>query len=138
MSALPTLQTDHDAAAQAKPRVLIVDDSGVNRQLLRMLIRELGYDVEEAPDGQSGLDKATENPPDLILLDILMPGMDGRQVLSALKTSQITFRVPVVMISSLDDMESIVKCIQLGADDYFSRPFDRTLLRARVDVLLER
>jgi putative two-component system response regulator len=128
----------HDSFQGSPARVLVIDDSGVNRKLLNMMITEMGYLPDEADDGQSGLTAAFENPPDLILLDILMPGMDGRQVLSALRTDSRTYRIPIVMISSLDDMESIVRCIQLGADDYFSRPFDRTLLRARVDVLLER
>jgi putative two-component system response regulator len=133
---MPVVQPD--ASAVLTPRVLVIDDSAVNRQLLRMLIGELGYSTEEAADGPTGLALATADPPDLILLDILMPGMDGRHVLSALKTEVATHRVPVVMISSLDEMEAIVNCIQLGADDYFTRPFDRTLLRARMDVLLER
>jgi putative two-component system response regulator len=119
-------------------RVLIIDDSGVNRQLLSRLIGTLGYAADEAENGAAGLGMVQLNPPDLILLDILMPGMDGRDVLAQLKADPEMRQIPVVMISSLDELEAIVACIQLGADDYFTRPFDRTLLRARLGVLLER
>jgi putative two-component system response regulator len=132
------MQSEAAPPAVPAPSVLIIDDSAVNRQLLRMLVSELGYSVAEAENGAAGLGLVQADPPDLILLDILMPGMDGREVLRMLKADAATRAIPVVMISSLDDMEAIVACIQLGADDYFTRPFDRTLLRARVDVLLER
>lgn len=126
------------ASGVSPARVLVVDDSATNRQLLRLLLGELGLEVAEAPDGLSALAQMAAAPPDLVLLDLLMPGMDGRQVLAALKADPATQRLPVVVISSLDDLQAITACIQLGADDYFTRPFDRTLLRARLRVLLER
>jgi putative two-component system response regulator len=128
----------NDGVPAVQHRVLVVDDSKVNRKVLASLIAQLGHTTIEAGDGLEALRMAAAELPDLILLDILMPGMDGRQVLSALKGAENTKRIPVVMVTGLEAMESVITCIKLGADDYFAKPFDRTLLKARVDALLER
>jgi putative two-component system response regulator len=134
---------EHTPASAGSPtrrqyRVLIVDDLAANRELLSKLTAQLGHLASEAEDGLMALQECTISPPDLVLLDIEMPGMDGRQVLGALKSSEKTARIPVVMVSGLDALDTVVTCIKLGADDYFTKPFDATLMKARMDALLER
>jgi putative two-component system response regulator len=119
-------------------RVLIVDDIPENRTLLCTLISHLGHSAVEAADGLAAIQVCTAKPPDLVLLDIEMPELDGRQVLSMLKSDAKTARIPIVMVSGLGDLDTVVTCIKLGADDYFPKPFDATLLKARIDALLER
>jgi len=118
--------------------VLVVDDDEGNRDVLsRRLLRD-GCEVMLAESGQQALRMARRYSFDLILLDIMMPEMDGIMVLAELRNDPKLRRLPVVMITAVDDIESVVRCIELGADDYLMKPFNPVLLRARVNALLDR
>jgi signal transduction histidine kinase len=135
----PEAASSHGGAAQAPgARLLVVDDSATNRNLLVRRLQRQGYAVEEARNGSEALDRvATENF-DLVLLDIMMPVMDGFEVLERMKQSRRMRTVPVVMISALDEINSVVRAIEMGAEDYLLKPFDPVLLRARIGALLEK
>ena len=117
--------------------VLVVDDIAENRELLRRRLESQGHMVIEAADGAQAFEALGCAPVDVILLDILMPGMDGYEVLERLKAHSDWSRIPVIVISSLDQMDSVVRCVELGASDYLHKPFNRVLLRARVSTCLE-
>ncbi len=118
--------------------LLVVDDNAANRDLLARRLTRQGYAVTMAEDGQRALDVLAAQPFDLVLLDVLMPGLDGYEVLARIKADERLRHVPVIMISALDDMESVVRCIELGAEDYLPKPFNPVLLRARVRASLEK
>ncbi len=121
-----------------KGRILIVDDVEENRTVLgRRLARE-GYSVDSVASGEEALERIAEGGFDLVLLDVLMPGLDGFAVLERIKADPATRAIPVIMISALDDMASVVRCIEHGAEDYLAKPFDPVLLRARIGVSLEK
>jgi two-component system, cell cycle response regulator len=117
-------------------RALIVDDNKVNRMLLRRGLAEQGVDVIEAEDGRQALDKLATEPVDVILLDLLMPVLDGYATLERIKADEALRHLPVIVITAVDDLESIVRCIELGATDYLPKPFNTQLLRARVNASL--
>lgn len=118
--------------------VLIVDDIEVNLNLLHILVSSLGHVPVPATNGREALSLLQQHHPDLILLDILMPDMDGFQVLTTIRQSTQFRKLPVVVISAISEMDNIVKCIQLGADDYLTKPFNKTLLEARIQNCLEK
>ena len=119
----------------------MVDDDQGNRDLLaRRLVRD-GYTVHTAADGHVALEtlSRTVSPPiELVLLDVMMSGIDGYEVLRRLKGDPARRDLPVLMISALDEVGSVVRCIELGADDYLPKPFDPVLLRARIGACLEK
>ena len=125
------------ALAERAARVLVVDDNEVNRELLSRRLRRLGHDVECATGGAEALAMAAAREPDLVLLDVMMPDMNGYEVLERIKESASLRHVPVIMVSALDELSSVVRCIELGAADYLPKPFDPVLLRARVGACLE-
>ncbi|MCH8843555.1 MAG: response regulator [SAR324 cluster bacterium] len=112
--------------------ILIVDDNESNRKVLQDLIISNGHTPLVAENGYAALSRIRQQQPDLILLDITMPEMDGFEVLERLKADKTFSTIPVIMISSIDDMASIVRCIEIGAEDYLIKPFNRTLLNARI------
>jgi sigma-B regulation protein RsbU (phosphoserine phosphatase) len=119
--------------------VLVVDDNEDNRYtLLRRLKREGYEDLTVAESGERALDLLTERTFDIVLLDVMMPGLNGYQVLERMRADRRTRDIPVIMISALDEIESVVRCIELGAEDYLSKPFNATLLRARIGASLEK
>ena len=119
-------------------RILVVDDNASNRDLLsRRLVRE-GYRVIAAENGAEALALTTAEAFDLVLLDLMMPGMSGFEVLCRLKADAATRHVPVIMISALDELDSTVRCIEAGAEDYLPKPFNPVLLRARIGACLEK
>jgi CheY-like chemotaxis protein len=118
--------------------VLVVDDNPVNRLMLSRYVGRLGCSVVPVEDGSRALEAARAGAFDLILLDILMPGMDGFAVLSALKADPVLRLAPVIVISALDDVADVARCLELGADDYMPKPFTPILLRARLAAALER
>lgn len=118
--------------------VLIVDDNDVNRDMLTRRLRREGYDVECVPDGATALKLLHDRPFDLVLLDILMPDIDGYQVLEQIKSDGELRHIPVIMISALHEMDSVIRCIEIGADDYLPKPFNPVLLKARVSASLEK
>jgi len=115
-----------------KGRILVVDDEELNRILLATNLQESGYTVETAEDGQQALQMLRAQPFDAVLLDLVMPRMDGYQVLAEMKQDAALRRTPIIVISSTDEMESIVRCIEMGATDYLTKPFDPVLLYARI------
>jgi putative two-component system response regulator len=119
-------------------RILIADDDSLNCTLLTVSLEEIGYSVESAADGRRTLDLLAVKPFDVLLLDLLMPEMDGFQVLEHLKAVPELRHLPVIVISAADDLDSIVKCIELGAEDYLPKPFNRVILKARVGASMEK
>src|SRR5947209_19651732 len=118
--------------------LLVVDDNSMNRIMLSRYITRLGYQATLVENGRQALDKLQNEPFDLVLLDVEMPEMDGYQVLEQLKADPRLRDIPVIMISAVEELESVVKCIELGAKDYLSKPFNPVLLRARLTTCLTR
>ncbi len=118
--------------------LLIVDDNSMNRIMLSRYTTRLGYHSTLVENGRLALDKLQNESFDLILLDVQMPEMDGYQVLEQLKAHPRLREIPVIMISAIDELESTVRCIELGAQDYLPKPFSPVLLRARIAACLER
>src|SRR5882724_8615288 len=127
------------AARLAEPsRILVVDDHQSNREILARRLSRDGHEVITADDGDTALQFVEENTFDLILLDLLMPRTSGYEVLCRLKSDPRHCELPVIMISALDEIDSVVRCIEAGAEDYLPKPFDPVLLRARINSCLER
>jgi adenylate cyclase len=119
-------------------RILVVDDTEANRDLLSRRLSRSGHDVDTVENGILALQTAAKSKYDLILLDLMMPEMNGLEVLTRLKADPSVKHIPVMMISALDEIDSIVTCIEAGAEDYISKPFDPVLLSARIEASLER
>ena len=118
--------------------VLVVDDVETNRSLLGRRLKRQGYSVAVAGDGVQALESIRSQPFDLVLLDIMMPQMNGYEVLEILKADPAHRHIPVIMISAVDEIDSVVKCIELGAEDYLPKPFNPVLLKARIGASLEK
>jgi adenylate cyclase len=136
--AIATMQAPSLVESTLGGTLLLVDDNAMNRALLVRRLERDGHRIVEACDGVEGLEKAREQAFDLVLLDIIMPGLNGYQVLQQLKADPELRHLPVVMLSSLDEIDSVVACVELGADDYLARPINPVLLRARIDACLEK
>ncbi len=119
-------------------RILVVDDTAANRDLLTRRLSREGHLVESVEDGRSALQQIASDHYDLVLLDLMMPGMNGFEVLCRMKADPALRDVPVIMISALDELDSIVRCIEAGAEDYLPKPFNPVLLRARINAALEK
>lgn len=130
------------AVAQTPPGerglVLIVDDDPEHRELLRRYLTTLGHEALQAEHGGQALDMLDARRPEVILLDVHMPGLDGFQVLERLKDHPAWREIPVIVLSALDDLNSAVRCLQLGAEDYLQKPCNAVLLNARVAGALTR
>jgi putative two-component system response regulator len=120
-----------------KATVLVVDDEEPNRRLMKALLAPLGYDVLLAADGVEALEKVRISPPDLVLMDALMPRMGGLEATRVLKASEETRIIPVIMITGLRDLDDKVHAFQAGADDFLTKPFERVELQARIGSLLK-
>jgi type IV pilus assembly protein PilB len=126
--------TEHE-----KAKILVVEDDKIMRRLITTLLnKEEIYKVVEAINGQQALEMIAQDIPELILLDIMMPLMDGYEVCKRLRGDQKYAKIPIIMLSSLDDKEDLVKGFNLGVDDYISKPVDRQILMARINALLRR
>ncbi len=115
-----------------KPSVLAVDDEDRNLRLMEAMLLPLGYDVALAQNGEDALDSVRENPPDVILLDIMMPGINGFEVARRLKDDEGTRIIPIIMVTALKEVEDRVKGLDAGADDFLTKPVDKMELKARV------
>jgi len=125
-----------EAAIQRPSRVLIVDDTPANVKLLEDLLAFHGYEIEAASDGEAALAMIRENTPDLVLLDVVMPGLSGYDVCRAIRADARLAMLPVVMVTALEDREERVKGIEAGADDFLSKPINPPELLARVKSIL--
>ena len=119
-------------------KILVVDDLEANRTLLARRLRRDGHQVTTAEGGVRGLALMSHDEFDLVLLDLMMPDMNGFEVLARLKADQSLHQIPVIMISALDEIDSVVRCIEAGAEDYLPKPFDPVLLQARINAALEK
>ena len=144
ISSLPVpSSTNHQSGAaavrsQAQGLLLVVDDDERNRDILERRLKREGYETLSAASGRQAITMAREHAFDLILLDIVMPEMDGLQVLETLKKDPQLQSIPVIMISALDEIQSVVRCIETGAEDFLPKPFNPVLLRARIGAIFER
>src|SRR5437764_1037236 len=117
---------------QTPPQILVVDDDPLNRMMLVYGVEQEGYAASQAEDGLQALEMLRSDPFDLVLLDVVMPELDGYQVLAEMKADETLREIPVIMVSASDEVESVVRCIELGAEDYLPKPFEPVLLHARV------
>ena len=139
MTAASSLEEDTvEEVRTDRGRLLIVDDNEINRDVLARRLGRQGYTTAAAENGRKALEMVQTQKFDLLLLDIMMPELNGYEVLRHLKADVHLRDIPVIMISALDDMASIVRCIKLGAEDYLPKPFDPVLLRARIGASLEK
>jgi DNA-binding SARP family transcriptional activator/DNA-binding NarL/FixJ family response regulator len=127
---------------EGKGRVLIVDDTAINRTLLATAVTNLGHEVQTAPDGHRALEllrEAASGPHgfDVVLLDLLMPVLDGYATLAQIKADPALSSVPVIMVSAVPELESVVRCIELGAVDYLPKPYSSAMLKARLHASLQ-
>jgi len=125
-------------AAHDSGHMLVVDDNRVNRLLLTHHLQQMGHTTETAENGQEALEKLRASEFDLMLLDIEMPVLNGYQTLEACREDPLLRELRVIMTSSLDELDSVVKCIEMGAEDYLVKPLNPILLRARVNASLEK
>jgi two-component system cell cycle response regulator len=116
--------------------LLVVDDNRLNRMKLAHSLQQEGHGFAVAENGRQAMEMLRAEPFDVVLLDIIMPEMDGYQVLEEMKRDPRLREIPVIMISALDEMDSIVRCIEMGATDYLAKPFEVALLRARLNASL--
>jgi DNA-binding response OmpR family regulator len=133
-----TAQHPPDRKHARRERILVIEDESDILDLLRYNLRKDGYDVECASDGERGLDLARTKAVDLVLLDLMLPGIDGLEVCRRLRTDQRTEHVPVIMVTSKGEESDVLVGLSLGADDYVTKPFSIKELLARVKVVLRR
>lgn len=129
------------AFAPETPRrgfLLVVDDNEMNRDMLSRRLQRQGYTVDVAVNGREALAMLRASKFDLVLLDIMMPEMNGYEVLETMKADESLRYIPVIMITAVDDVESVARCIELGAEDYLPKPFNSILLKARIGASLEK
>jgi class 3 adenylate cyclase len=134
---LETFERSREERAQEPGRILVVDDNELNRDMLARRVRGEGHEVRVAEDGRAALELMAREQFDAVLLDIIMPGMNGYEALQRMKADPLLRDIPVIMISALNEIESAVRCIQMGAEDYLPKPFNPTLLKARLGACLE-
>ena len=134
----PQAHTSEKLKSGPQSHILVVDDNETNRDVLGRRLEREGYLVSSAENGRLALEMVRSTSYDLVLLDIMMPEIDGYQVLSQMKADPALCDIPVIMISALDQIDSVVRCIESGAEDYLNKPFDPVLLRARIGACLEK
>lgn len=127
-----------NASYQESANLLVVDDKESNRDFLSRRLIKQGFMVDLAENGQQALSMLADKAYDLILLDIIMPELNGYQVLKKLKDDERLKQIPVIMISALDEIDSVVKCLEMGAEDYLQKPFNQIILTTKINASLER
>jgi adenylate cyclase len=132
------LEDQDRAPVEVGGRILVVDDNEINRDMLSRRLERQGYEPFCAENGRRALEMLRAEPFDVVLLDILMPEMNGYQVLERLKGDRALRDIPVIMISALDEIDSVVRCIEIGAEDFLPKPFNPVLLKARLGACLEK
>ncbi len=124
--------------AGAEAHLLVVDDNEMNRDVLARRLSRLGHQISLAVDGEEALNKIRAVSYDLVLLDIMMPKLSGYEVLEQVKADPATRETPIIVISAIDELDSVVRCIEAGAEDYLFKPFNPVLLKARVTATLDK
>jgi two-component system, sensor histidine kinase and response regulator len=135
---LPQSEAAAQNVAGASGLLLVVDDDAANREVLSRRLERQGHEVRTASNGLEALRLMGDAAFDLVLLDIMMPEMDGYEVLGQIKADERLQHIPVIMISALNELQSVVRCIEAGAEDYLTKPFNPTLLKARIGACLEK
>ncbi|MDX1520724.1 MAG: response regulator [Anaerolineae bacterium] len=135
---LPEYVTYPEPPPSVEHHLLVVDDNEMNRDMLSRRLRRQGHKVSMANNGREALQMLADQDFDLVLLDIMMPELNGYEALQKIKADSTTAHIPVIMITAVDELESVVKCIQLGAEDYLPKPFNPVFLKARVEASLEK
>jgi two-component system cell cycle response regulator len=130
--------TEKELCAVHPKTILVAEDNDANRVMLCRRLNKHGYRTVEAVDGRQALDAMAKQRFDLVLCDIMMPGVDGYEVLKVMKADPDLQVIPIIMISALDEMASIVRCIEMGAEDYLHKPYDPVLLHARINACLDK
>jgi two-component system, cell cycle response regulator len=130
--------SDHAACPVQPKYILVAEDNDANRVMLCRRLNKHGFATAEARDGREALARVNDRRFDLVLLDIMMPEVDGYTVLRELKADPDLQAIPVLMISAVDEMASVVKCIEMGAEDYLPKPYDPVLLHARINACLDK
>lgn len=118
------------------PKILIVDDEASNLELAEAIVTQEGYQAVTAVDGEAALKAVQQNRPDIILMDIVMPKMNGIEACRKIKTNPLSYAIPIIIITAFNSQEEKLKAIQAGADDFIAKPFDRAELSARLKSLL--
>ena len=131
------LNAEPETPATPPAEILVVDDRPENRDLLARRVTKEGHAVTFAENGREAMEKLRGKPFDLVLLDIQMPEMNGYQVLEQAKSDPALWHIPIVVVSAITEVESVARCVQLGADDYLFKPFNGVLLKARIVASLE-
>jgi adenylate cyclase len=138
LSSLRELAALEPEEQHAPGRILVVDDNEMNRDVLGKRLKRSGHEILTACDGREALDVLKKESVDLVLLDIMMPVMDGYQVLIHMKKSEDLRSLPVIVLSAADQLESVVRCIEMGAEDFLPKPFNPVLLMTRVGACIEK
>jgi DNA-binding response OmpR family regulator len=139
VAAIPRLNETPVASSQSMVGfILVVDDNEMNRDMLGRRLERQGHTVMEAENGRKALEILESVKVDLVLLDILMPELDGMQTLEMLKAHKTNRYTPVIMLSALDELDKVVRCIEIGAEDFLPKPFNQVLLNARIGACLEK
>jgi len=118
-----------------KPLILVVDDNKITTKLLHKYLEANGYDAIEAYDGQECIEKVAEKEPDTIVLDVMMPRLDGYQTTTKLKGNEATSHIPIIIVTALNDVTNQLKAVESGADDFLNKPIEEKLLIAKVKFL---
>ncbi len=130
---------DHASEApEARPRLLIVDDISDNRSVLKRRFERRGFDVTEAESGLIAIDLIDQMPFDLVLLDVMMPGIDGMETLKRIRSRKSASSLPVIMVTAKSESDNIVDALEQGANDYVTKPVDFAVALARVNTQLSR
>lgn len=130
------LKQNFKTESAPRPKVLIVDDNATNVELISVQLKPFNYDLRKAYDGEQALEAIRKDPPDLILLDLMMPRMSGYEVCKVLKADPATHLIPTIIVTALKELDDKIKAIELGADDFLMKPYNKLELITRVKSLL--